>query len=167
MEERLHFNHMWTDSFTKSSGKSHAPLFQTPVNSVDSFAWPYTGIAFTHVIHILHILWDLRVVAKLKPSRESGTYVESPLILMPKEPTRSNMAPHSLFGIRVFVQQSKIQLVSQKEPKFLCGRMLGLTLWKYSHKRMHSHVLTWKGRRQTLISEFSPVSRKFNSIVLP
>ena len=38
MEERLHFNHMWTDSFTKSSGKSHAPLFQTPVNSVDSFA---------------------------------------------------------------------------------------------------------------------------------
>ena len=163
---------MWTDSFTKSSGKSHAPLFQTPVNFVNSFAWPYTGIAFAHVIHILHILWGLRVVALLKPSRDSGTYVESPNILMPKEPTRSNMAPRSLFGIRVLVQRSKIQLVSQKEPKFLCGKMLGLTFWKYSHKRMHSHVLTWKGRRQTLfttffISEFSPVSRKFNSIVLP
>ena len=143
MEEHLRFNHMWTDPFTKSSGKSHAPLFQTPENSADYFAWLYTGIAFTHVIHILHILWGLRVVALLKPSRDSGAQVASPLILMPKEPTRSNMAPRSLFGIRVFVQRSKIQHVSQTEPKFLCERMLSLTLWKYSHKQMHSQA---KGR---------------------
>ena len=38
MEERLHFNHMWTDSFTKSSVKSYAPLFLTPANSANSFA---------------------------------------------------------------------------------------------------------------------------------
>ena len=178
MEERLHFNHMWTDPFTKSSGKSHALLFQTPANFADTFAWPYTGIAFTHVIHILHILWGVWVVALLKPSRDSGMQVGSHLILMPKEPTRLNMAPRSLFGMRVFVQRSKIQLVSQTEPKFLCERkflyqmMLSLTLWKYGHEQMHSHVLTCKGQRQTLFttflrSEFSPESRKFNSIVLP
>ena len=85
---------------------------------------------------------------------------------MPKEPTRLNMAPRFLFGMRVFVQRSNIQLVSQTEPKFLCKRMLSLTLWKYGHKQMHSYVLTWKGRRQTLFTT-SPVSRKFNSIVLP
>ncbi len=37
---------------------------------------------------------------------------------------------------------------------------------------MHSHVLTWKGQRQTLFTtflrnKFSPLSGKFNSIVLP
>jgi len=107
IEECLYFNHRWTDPFTKSSGKSHAPLFLTPVNSADSFPWPYTGIAFTHVIHkLLHIMWGVQVVALLKPSRDSGMQVGSPLILMPKEPTRSNMAPRSLFGIRVFVQRS-------------------------------------------------------------
>jgi len=71
---------------------------------------------------------------------------------MTKEPKqdeiwwRWNMVPHSLFGIRVFVQQSKIQLVSQTEPKFLCKRMLSLTLSKYAHKHMHSHVLTYTER---------------------
>jgi hypothetical protein len=79
MEEHLRFNHMWTDPFTKSSGKSHAPLFQTPENSADYFAWLYTSIAFTHFIHILHILWGLRVVVSLKPSRDSGAQVGSPL----------------------------------------------------------------------------------------
>ncbi len=56
------------------------------------------------------------------------------------------MAPRSLFGIRVFVQQSKIQLISQTEPKFLFKRMLSLALWKYGHKQMHSHVLTYMER---------------------
>ena len=172
MEERPHFNHMWTDPFAKSSGENTC----SPVSDSSRFCRfhciPYTGIAFTHVIHILHILWGMRIVASLKPLRDSGTQVGSPLIWMPKEPTRSNMAPRSLFGIRVFVQRSKIQLVSQTEPKFLCERMLTITLWKYGHKRMHSHVLTWKGRRQAsfttfLRNEFSPVSRKFNAIVLP
>ena len=70
------------------------------------------------------------------------------------------------------VPRSKIQLVSQIESKFLCQRMLSLTLWNYGHKQMHSHVLTWKGQRQTLSttflrSKFSPLSRKFSSIVLP
>ena len=87
-------------------------------------------------------------------SRDSGSQVGSPLILMPKEPTRSNMAPRSLFGIRVFVQRSKIQHVSQTEPKFLCKRMLSLTLWKYGHNQMHLHVLAWKGRRQTLFTTY-------------
>ena len=39
-------------------------------------------------------------MALLKPSRDSGLQVGSPLILMPKEPTRLNMAPRSLFGTR-------------------------------------------------------------------
>jgi hypothetical protein len=50
--------------------------------------------------------------------------------------------------------------------------MLSLTRWNAGHKQMHSHVLTWKGQRQTLFttclrSKFSPVSWKFNSIELP
>ncbi len=64
--------------------------------------------------HILHILWGFRVVASLKPLTDSGYTSWVPFYIMPKEPTRSNMAPRSLFGIRIFVQWSKIQLVSQK-----------------------------------------------------
>ena len=99
IEEGLHCSHMWTKPSMKSSGEiTCSSIFKTPINSADSFAWLYTGITFTHVIHILHILWGIQVVALLNPSRDSGMQGGSPFILMPKEPTRSKMAPRSLFG---------------------------------------------------------------------
>ena len=70
-------------------------------------------------------------MASLKLSRDSGTYVESPLILMLKEPTRSNMAPGSLFGIRVFVQWSK-KLVSLLDAD---GRVID---YDYIHYILHT-----------------------------
>ena len=37
MEERLHFNHMWTNPFLVSLGENHAPLSCNPSKSVSSF----------------------------------------------------------------------------------------------------------------------------------
>ncbi len=100
----------------RALGKSHAPLCWTPMNSASSFAWPCIGTAFTHVIHILHVLWGLRVVALLKPSRDSGTLAGSPPILLPKELTRSNIAPRTLFGFRVFFHGVKFSSSAKQNP---------------------------------------------------
>jgi hypothetical protein len=61
-------------------GKPHALPSWTPLNSVSSFAWAYLVDAHTYVIHILHVLWGLQVVALLKPLRDSGTQAGPPLI---------------------------------------------------------------------------------------
>ena len=94
--------HVERSILEKLGGKSDAPLSWTPWNSVISFARAYLVDAHTHVIHLLHVLWGVWVVALLEPSSESGTQGGSPLILMSKEPTRSNMAPRTLFGFWVF-----------------------------------------------------------------
>ncbi len=104
--------------------KLHAPLCWTPMDSVSSFAWPCIGTAFTHVIHILHVLWGFGVVALFKPSRDSGTQAGSPPILLPKQPTRLNMAPCTLFGIRVFFFGLKFSSSAKHNPIFLCHSML-------------------------------------------
>jgi hypothetical protein len=63
-------------------------------------------------------------VASLKPLRDSGTQAGSPPILLPKEPTRLNMAPRNLFGIRVFFFGLKFSLSAKHNLIFLCHSML-------------------------------------------
>ena len=96
----LHPNHLWTNPFLLSLGEKHVPLSCNSLKSVSYYAWAYLVSALSHVLQVLHILWGLRVVALLKPSRDSGTQCGSPLILMSKEPTGSNTAPRTLLGTR-------------------------------------------------------------------
>ena len=68
--------------------------------------------------HTACMIWGLWVVALLEPSRDSGIQDGSPLILilMPKEPTRSNMAPRTLFGFKVFFNWVKSSTSAKQNP---------------------------------------------------